>query len=413
MVSKIRTVKLISWPIFTFGLLIVLVPAFTTFVVQRYFFGESTYEFIRVVMSSAILFAMILFAYRAISSREKEILKFRAESVFVLDQNANIIFCNELTLQHFGIGSLLGKHISVVADSCVDIDGHPLVSGPGRAALRGAVATVKMKSLITNRWISVTANPVSHDGMVTHAICVMTDITASTNTELKQSGVIEERERFFGMVTHDLKSPLSSIQMSAELLRDQMSDQAQLKLVEILLRNGREINGLIDDLLDLVKIRAEKLPLVRAVVPMRALIDELVTLNSALFESKGLSISTNIDESSCFSDKRRLKQIVNNLISNAVKFSPPQATIMISVQSKADVCTICVEDAGVGIPTEMLETIFEPFTQVSSQDAARGTGLGLSIVKYLVDAHGGRAWAESTVGVGSKMFFTLPINQNV
>jgi signal transduction histidine kinase len=394
-----------------FGVLIVLVPVISTIVVKHYFLDISSYDFIRVTAATSILTSIILLAYKVVSNRENEILKYRSESVFVIDQDANIIFCNELTFKHFGIGNLLGKHISVVAESVVDLNGEPLVSGPGRMALNGVVTSVTMKSLLTGRWMSVTANPVFHNGVVTHAICVMTDITNSKSQELKQNQIIEERERFFGMVTHDLRTPLSSMQISAELLRDQTTDKTQLKLLDILLRNGKEIKTLIDDLLDLVKIQADKIPLVIAEVPMRALVDELVTLNCELLKAKDLKIISSIDAISCFCDRHRTKQIINNLISNAIKFSPPHSSIKMMASATGEYCTFCVEDSGSGIPIEMLQSIFEPFTQILGKDSSRGTGLGLSIVKYFANAHGGKAWAESTAGMGSKFFFTLPLKQ--
>jgi signal transduction histidine kinase len=406
---KFRINHQISWQLVVFGLMIVLVPAVATFVIRHYFFDVSTYDFIRVTFATSMLFFIILIASKVISNREREILKYRSESVFVINQDANIIFCNELTLKHFGIGNLLGRPISVVAESVVDTKGKALVSGPGRLALTGVVNTMTMRSLITGRWMSVTANPVYQNGIVTHAICVMTDITESKNNELKQNQIIEERERFFGMVTHDLKSPISSVQMSAQLLRDQLSDRSQLKLVEVLLRNAKEIDALIDDLLNLVKIQAEKIPLLRAAVPLKELVDDLVVLNGELLKFKNLKIVTSIEAIECFCDEQRTKQIINNLISNAIKFSPPHTSINIRASIENEICTFCVEDSGAGIPHEMLQSIFNPFVQVSSKDSARGTGLGLSIVKYLVDAQGGQAWAESTVGLGSKLFFTLPL----
>lgn len=410
---KIRILNRTAWQFVIFGLLIILVPAFATFIVKHSYFDASSYDLIRVTIASAMLFAIILLAYRSISGREREILKYRSESVFILDQAGQIIFCNELTLKHFGIGKLLGQHISVVADTTVDINGKPLVSGPGRIALAGQKNTVVLKSLITGRWISVTANPVFHNGIVSHAICVMKDISDSKNDELSQNHMIEERERFFGMVTHDLKSPLSAMQMSAEILHRQLTDLSQLKMVEIILRNGKQVGALIDDLLTLIKIQAEKIQLVRTAVPLQALVEELVLLSSELLNAKNLKIVTNIEAISGFCDERRTKQIISNLISNAIKFSPPNATIKITASSKNELCTFCVEDSGTGIPADMLLSIFDPFVQVSSQDSLRGTGLGLSIVKHLVQAHGGTAWAESTEGQGSKMYFTLPVGPEV
>ncbi len=412
MIYKNGFKRLLSTSLMGYGLLIVVVPLLTTLVLKHYFFETSYYDFIRVSFATAILVFIIFMAYKVISNRENEILKYRSESIFVINQDGNIIFCNELSLKHYGIGNLLGKHISVVADSVVDVNGQPLVSGPGRRALQGEVATVIMKSLITGRWMSVTANPVFHNNIVTHAICVMSDITSSKTKELEQKQIIEEREKFFGMITHDLKTPLMSMRLCAEMLRKQMSDKTQLKLVERLLLNGNEVNSLIDDLLELVKIHAEKVPIVRSEVPMRKLIDELVSLNSALLKSKDLHILTSVEDISCFCDERRTKQIINNLISNAIKFSPANGSIKINVSASNEFSTFSVEDSGTGIEADQLKSIFEPFTQAASNEIRLGTGLGLSIVKYFVNAQGGSTWAESKIGVGTKMFFTLPMARN-
>jgi two-component system phosphate regulon sensor histidine kinase PhoR len=124
-----------------------------------------------------------------------------------------------------------------------------------------------------------------------------------------------------------------------------------------------------------------------------------------------LRLDTVQDMTEVWADPPRLEQVLVNLIHNAVKFTPPGGEVVLAAQTEADFVRFSVRDSGVGIPSDELERIFERFYKADRARSGGGTGLGLSISRHLVEAHGGRIWAESTEGQGSTFYFTIPITQ--
>ena len=224
---------------------------------------------------------------------------------------------------------------------------------------------------------------------------------------------LANRDDFLGMVTHDLRDMLGGIVLSAELLRRSASDNEEGKkiLVETqrMQRYAARMNRLIGDLADVASIDAGKFFVKAAPGDCNALIAEAADTFDASATAKDISLVVESDEGSLLAnfDHERLLQVLANLLTNSIKFTPDGGRISIRCEGTANARHFSVTDSGPGIPGPLLESIFERFWQVGKHDR-RGLGLGLYISRCIVEAHGGRIWAESAVGEGATVSFSLP-----
>jgi signal transduction histidine kinase len=216
-------------------------------------------------------------------------------------------------------------------------------------------------------------------------------------------------------MSHELRTPLNAIIGFSEVLKEQMFgelNERQLAYVNDVLEAGRHLLSLINDVLDLAKIEAGKLELELTQVDISRLLESAVSINSerANRGSIKLALTTEREDITVTADERRVRQVVFNLLSNALKFTPADGRVDLSARLRDSQVEIAVTDTGPGIPTEELETIFEEYEQTETGKQAEGTGLGLPLSRKLVELHGGRLWAESQPGHGSTFRFTLPIH---
>lgn len=240
----------------------------------------------------------------------------------------------------------------------------------------------------------------------------MTDRTLLTERD-RLDDALSHRDDFLGMVCHDLRDLLNGIVMSAELLSEQIAPHGGNETHEAgaqIQRYAARMNRLIGDLVDVTSIDAGKLSIVATQSDTRELIKESLATFQASAKRKGISLQEEgiNDSYVTILDHDRILQVLANLISNALKFTPQGGSITISRELQENFLRFCVVDTGSGIPLEMHEAVFERFWQVGKNDQ-RGLGLGLHISKCIVESHGGRIGVESKVGEGSKFSFTLPI----
>lgn len=233
-------------------------------------------------------------------------------------------------------------------------------------------------------------------------------------TERARSDVaLANRDNFLGLVSHDLRNLLGGIVMSAELLSakaPENEDGAQTRLATTRIqRYAARMNRLIGDLIDVASIDAGKLAITPVPGDATALIAEAVDTFQAAASAKDISLQTEIVEGPLLAefDHDRMLQVLANVIANAIKFTSQGGSIRIRGERAGDELRFCISDTGSGIPGNLLEAIFERFWQVGKEDR-RGVGLGLYISRCIVEAHGGKIWAESTLGKGSRICFTLP-----
>ncbi|MBK5221101.1 MAG: HAMP domain-containing histidine kinase [Thermoleophilia bacterium] len=223
------------------------------------------------------------------------------------------------------------------------------------------------------------------------------------------------KDEFVLTASHELRSPLTSVQGFAELLmleRDNLTAK-QVETVEIILDNCRHLGRLLNDLLDLTRSDAGRLALRREPTELAPLIEDVVRTMRAQTETANQSLTEQLEPELPPIDVEpdRIRQILVNLITNAHEYSPERASIEVSARVVGAEVEIAVTDDGPGIPADQLEHIFERFTRGDAGLTQRvgGTGLGLAISKSLVELHGGTIAAQSTVGEGSSFRFLLPV----
>lgn len=228
----------------------------------------------------------------------------------------------------------------------------------------------------------------------------------------RSDDALANRDDFLGMVSHDLRDLLNGIVMSAALIAASAPDDGHGKKAVIgaqrIERSAGRMARLIGDLVDIASIDAGKLAVVPVAVDAAALVLEAVETWGPPALAKEIVLATSATGPLPSTlDSQRILQVLGNLITNAVKFSHSASRIEIGVEHAGTDTRFFVKDTGVGIPKDKLEAVFERFWQIGKNDR-RGLGLGLYISKCLVEAHGGRIWAESELGAGSTFFFTVP-----
>lgn len=221
---------------------------------------------------------------------------------------------------------------------------------------------------------------------------------------------VRTRDEVLAIVSHDLRSPLTAIAVSAANLKSQVPTAFHRRHLDIITRSVERTNRLICDILDVTRIEAgRKLSIEPAFMEVEPLVDSLLESFRPQAEERLQEIEYVIQPSlpPLYADRDRLLQVMSNLIGNAVKFTPDGGRISVRIRDTEEGMEFSVSDTGPGIAESDLEHIFDPYWQ-AQRTARLGTGLGLTIAKGVVDGHGGRLWVESTPGEGSTFAFTLP-----
>lgn len=336
-------------------------------------------------------------------NRSSAILGSMVEGVAVVTADERILFCNWAFEQILELpeGSSQGR---TLVEALRQADLIALV----RQALSGAeeltgeveVGTVRQRNF------SVTAAPVRAAG-ANGAVLVLHDITELRRLE-------RVRRDFVANVSHEFKTPLTAIRGFAEtLLSGALDDTAnRRRFVEIIYEHARRLARLTDDLLKLSRIEAGRLELEIRPIRVEALVSGCVETARVNAEPRGLQIHVNLPEGlpAIRGDGAQLGEVLQNLLDNAVQYTPSGGTIEVKARSNGHDVTFTVTDTGIGIPESDLERVFERFyrVDVARSREAGGTGLGLAIARHIVDAHGGRIWVESAVGQGSRFHFSVP-----
>ncbi len=240
----------------------------------------------------------------------------------------------------------------------------------------------------------------------------------AVNNKLKELDKV--KSDFISVVSHELRTPLTSIKAFAELIlmKPKMIPEKRNKLLNIINGETDHLSRLINDILDLTKIEAGKLSWHISRVSLHDIIQTSVSGIQSLADNKSLTIKVSLPESlpTLYGDRDRLIQVITNILSNSIKFTPQGGKLDIVVrreQSPKPQLVIAVTDSGIGIPASDLELIFEKFRRSGDilTSNIQGTGLGLAITRQIVEYHGGVIWAESIQGEGSTFTFTLPLNK--
>ena len=292
--------------------------------------------------------------------------------------------------------------------------------------------------------VDVTLSPYDSDG-AGRVICVVRDVTerklaeeqirtlnqhleqrtaelVATNKELELRNREVERvnrlkDEFLASMSHELRTPLNSIIGFSDLLAEQGAanfNPKQKRFLGHIQQGSRHLLELINDILDLSKIEAGHLELKYEDFEVSQAVAEVVATVRPIATAKNIQFDSVVaSDLFLYADRLRFKQVLYNLLSNALKFTPAGGQVSIEGSEERRAVRFRVADTGIGIPTGEQEAIFESFHQVgtTTKGVREGTGLGLAITKRLVEQHGGSIWVESELGKGSRFFFTLPLRR--
>lgn len=221
---------------------------------------------------------------------------------------------------------------------------------------------------------------------------------------------LTSRDEFLAIVSHDLRNPLGTISMAANILLDKDLPEEAKQMAEMIQRNVEVALRLISDILDMERISTGKLDIRATNTNISDLINNSIKAQSHLAASKSIAIRFMAPDSPVkgYCDPDRIMQVLLNLIDNAIKFTPNEGTITITAKAREHDIQVSVTDTGIGISPDMTEAIFERFSQLHKHDR-RGLGLGLFITRQIILSHGGTLKVMSHVGQGSTFAFALPL----
>jgi signal transduction histidine kinase len=239
------------------------------------------------------------------------------------------------------------------------------------------------------------------------------DLTGAFNRMAARLGEIDRlKDEFFTGISHDLRTPLAAIRWSADLLHTGSLGPLtpkQMRLAETIQSSSRRLLALVGQIVELGRLRAGRLQLDLRPTDLRGAVAQAIDEVRPLAERGQLRLEAQIPGNlpTVTADAERVQQIVVNLLANAVRFTPPGGRVVVSATMERGEMAIQVADTGVGIPADLVSKIFDPYEQ--AHRGRGGSGVGLTVVRSLVEAQGGRVWAESEEGRGSRFTFTLPL----
>ena len=347
------------------------------------------------------------------------------DGVIVTDAGGAIVFLNPVaaSLTGWSQGEAAERPIADVfvirREETLEV-----IDDPVTQVLRtGESATLDERAVLLARGgaavpIDDTAAPIrSGDGSVRGVVLVFRDVTRRRAAEKALRQADNAKDQFLATLSHDLRTPLTAILGWTRLLRDRPHDeQTTAEALRTIEENARAQAELIEDILDVTRIASGKIVLERENVDLNALLEETARSLQPPLAAKEISLDLRLPdhEVMVFADAKRLRQIVWNLISNAIKFSAERGTIELEVKDGEGIAELEVIDHGIGIDADALPRVFERFRQAHGEHSLRlgGLGLGLAIVKDLAELHGGTVTAYSGgPGTGATFTVRLPLAQ--
>ena len=236
------------------------------------------------------------------------------------------------------------------------------------------------------------------------------ELAAEAEQRLKELNQL--KDKYLGIAAHDLRNPLSSIRgMSEMMIEMEIDKETQRTFLESIHRVSNQMLTLINDLLDVSVIESGGFELNPVLGNLTELVEERARIAEIAANEKKIAFETNLDEvpDSAY-DADRLRQVIDNLLTNAIKFSPAETTVRLTCRASGSSIEIAVSDQGPGIPPDELDNLFNAFQTASTRPTGgeKSTGLGLAIVKKIVDSHGGNIDVDSKVGSGTTFTVRIP-----
>lgn len=344
---------------------------------------------------------------RKLQQSEKQFTTFMENlpaAAFIKDDRGLIVYSNNYLQEHFKLEGWVKevkaeeKYSSTKTESLVDLEGNELFY----RTIRFPINLGEGATLYGGLGIDVT------EQIRAEEMTIQAKLAAEEANNTKS--------KFLANMSHELRTPLNSIIGYSDFLLEQMIgplNEKQRKYAGNISMSGKHLLSLINDILDLSRVEAGKMELHYTELSVPESICEVVTTLLPLASKKNIRLDKDLDPRFrvLHADKEKFKEILYNLISNAIKFTPCESSVTIGAQIVGDFAEISVRDSGAGISQEDQKKLFQPFSQIDTVEVRtyQGSGLGLTIVQKLVELHGGKIWIESEVGKGSTFTFTLPI----
>lgn len=334
------------------------------------------------------------------------VLSGMSEGLLVVDTSRRVMLANAAIRRSLGLGDadLTGRLMAEVIRD-------PIVGEAFTRTLEDREECRRRVELAfpSERIFELLVEPLdSPDGEALGAIGIFVDVTRLLALE-------QVRTTFVADLSHEMRTPLASVQAAIETVEDDagMDEAERQRFFGILRRNVQRIRSLLEDLTDLSKIETGAIPLEIETIPVADLVRDVLASLRSQAEPAGVTLTSDVSpELRLRADRRRLDQILLNVIENAVKFNRPGGFVRVASELSGEKIRIRVEDSGDGIPPADREKVFQRFYRVdrSRSRAAGGRGLGLAIVKHLMRLHGGSVHAEERPGGGTAMILTFPIS---
>src|SRR5262245_9405034 len=345
-----------------------------------------------------------------------------ADLIISTDLDDHILTWNRGAEVLFGYSKdeVIGKQLSILLPP---ERVHELEEMRAKVQISGALRDIEIRSKKKDGvmiYLSLSVSPIRDlDGKIVGFLRVAKDITEKKRYERRLKELDKMKSDFVSNVSHELRTPLTSIKGSVDNMLDGLTgslNEKQIRYLNRIKSNTDRLSRLINDLLDLSRIESGHVEVRPTNLPLTALAEEVAEHMKALAAEKliRIEIPPADPKVTAWADRDKVTQVLMNLISNAVKFTPRDGKITVALEKNgSDYIQISVADTGPGILPEERNRIFSKFYQVANVDKQKpkGSGLGLAISKALVEIHGGKIWMDSEVGRGSTFYFTLPAQQ--
>jgi two-component system phosphate regulon sensor histidine kinase PhoR len=336
-------------------------------------------------------------------ARQRALYDSMVEGLLLLDDQGRVRLANRRFIELFGLGEEV--HGRTVLEATRSHELAELANGVARHS--GLINQTLRLPGLDEKYLEVNAAPiVDRDGEPEGMVLVLHDVSQLRRLE-------RTREEFVANVSHELRTPLSLIKGYSETLLDESEKDPQVvqKFLQTIDRNAHRLQFLIEDLLAISALESGRLQMELKPTSLRALMNSCVEDYQPAASVRSVNVELDIPDLQVDVDSERIHQVMGNLLDNAIKYGREGGKAVISATVLPENWVeICIRDDGPGIPSDSLDRIFERFYRVDkarSRDQG-GPGLGLAIVKHIVQNHGGQVRAESDLGNGTSIFFTLP-----
>jgi PAS domain S-box-containing protein len=356
-----------------------------------------------------------------LSHQNELILNSAGEGIYGLDPQGKITFVNPAAARILGyeVNQLIGQWMySLLKPAKTDGTAYLLAETPIYLTLKTGTIQHRSDDLFCRQDgstfpVEYVSSPIYEQNSLVGAVVLFKDITARQQVE-------HLKDEFVSIVSHELRTPLTSIRSTLGLLASgwlNSHPEKSQRMLEIAFSNTNRLVRLINDVLDIERIKFGKVTMERRLCNASDLMLQSVDTMRAMADKAEVSLSVTPVATQIWADPDRLIQTFTNLLSNAIKFSPPHSTVSLTAEllpasdTQPPMILFQVQDHGIGIPSDKLDTIFDRFQQVDSSNSRTqgGTGLGLTICRGIVQQHDGQIWVTSQLGEGSCFYITLPL----